>query len=327
MTASPRPKAPNDSPAGPRRGVPVQHPRSKASGRPKAGGRPKKRRAPGWVPDHHGAWAMIAIPALAGVVIGGPSWRHLPLLGLWWVGYFFFNAASLWLKSRRRARFFPPVRVYGLTLIPLALAVAISAPWLMGWALWFAPLLATTAWCSARRKDRSLLNDVVTVAAACLMTMVTFDAASIPASFTSGVAFDPLAVTRPDVWAPSRTWGVDPITSTAWAWRVTAVFAVYFIGTIPHVKALIRERDNPAYVVGTAVYHALALIGAILAVATTWWTPGLPSACLVALAVICLARTIAMPLMQRRSGTMRPRVIGVTEVVVSLLLLPIVLIN
>ena len=83
-----------------------------------------RRRSAGWVPDQHGAWAMITIPVLMGVVIGGPHWRHLPLLVAWWVGYFFFHAASLWVKSRRKERYLPPMRVYGVATV-IALTITL----------------------------------------------------------------------------------------------------------------------------------------------------------------------------------------------------------
>src|SRR5690625_4543294 len=54
----------------------------------------RRRRSPGWVPNQHGAWAMVIVPALSGVLLSGPSWRHVPLLGLWWVGYFEIGRAS-----------------------------------------------------------------------------------------------------------------------------------------------------------------------------------------------------------------------------------------
>ncbi|MPV88001.1 hypothetical protein GB882_04925, partial [Georgenia ruanii] len=63
--------------------------------------RRRRRRRAGWVPDQHGAWAMIAVPALVGVALSGPAWVHVPLLGLWWVGYLAFFATGLWLRSYR----------------------------------------------------------------------------------------------------------------------------------------------------------------------------------------------------------------------------------
>jgi len=39
-------------------------------------------RGPGWVPNQHGAWAMLASPLLVGVVAGGFAWVHLALTAL-----------------------------------------------------------------------------------------------------------------------------------------------------------------------------------------------------------------------------------------------------
>lgn len=49
----------------------------------------KRRRSPGWVPDQHGAWFMVTVPAITGVILA-PSWTAVPLLLTWWLGYFTF---------------------------------------------------------------------------------------------------------------------------------------------------------------------------------------------------------------------------------------------
>ena len=119
---------------------------------------------------------MLASPFLVGVVAASPRWVHLPLLLLWFVGYFAFFAAGLWLKSGRRARYLPPVRAYGLATVPLAIVVLLLRPDLVVWAPLFAPLLLAGLWFAAHRQDRSLPSGLATILAACLMTMVAFDA-------------------------------------------------------------------------------------------------------------------------------------------------------
>jgi hypothetical protein len=71
-----------------------------------------------WVPNQHGAWAMLAGPLLVGILAGGAAWVHLPLTVLWFLGYFAFFAAARWLKSRRRRRYLGPVVVYALACFP-----------------------------------------------------------------------------------------------------------------------------------------------------------------------------------------------------------------
>ena len=56
-------------------------------------------RSAGWVPQQHGAWAMLASPLALGALASGLSWIHLPLAAFWVAGYFLFSASSMWLKS------------------------------------------------------------------------------------------------------------------------------------------------------------------------------------------------------------------------------------
>jgi hypothetical protein len=200
----------------------------------------RRRRGPGWVPNQHGAWGMLAGPFLVGVVAAEPRWVHLPLLGLWFVGYFAFFATGLWLKSGRRARYLPPVRAYGLATVPLGIVVLAMRPDLVVWAPLFAPLLLAGLWFAARRQDRSLPSGLATILAACLMTMVAYDAGD----------------------------GTD----WSYAWVLTAVLAAYFVGTLLYVKTMIRERDSPAYYRLSVGYHLLA--AAALAT-VSWWLAAL----------------------------------------------------
>ena len=45
----------------------------------------KSRRSQGWMPNQHGAWFMLFIPPLMGLILQ-PSWAALPLLITWWAG-------------------------------------------------------------------------------------------------------------------------------------------------------------------------------------------------------------------------------------------------
>jgi hypothetical protein len=192
------------------------------------------------VPNQHGAWGMLASPFLVGMVAASPRWVHLPLVLLWFVGYFAFFAAGLWLKSGRRARYLPPVRAYGIAAIPLGIAVLVMRPDLVVWAPLFAPLLLAGLWFAARRQDRSLPSGLATILAACLMTVVAFDAGD------------------------GTDWGR--------AWTLTAVLAAYFVGTLFYVKTMIRERDSRAYYRLSVGYHVLVTVAMVW---VSWWLVGL----------------------------------------------------
>lgn len=190
------------------------------------------RRAPGWVPNQHGAWAMLASPLLVGIIAGGPTWVHLPLTAFWFAGYFAFFATSMWLKSRRRARHLPPVRTYAVTVVVLGLVVLAVEPRLAWWAPAFVLPLGVGLWAATARRDRDLLSGLTTVAGSCLMTVVAYDAGA---------------------------GAVDQV-----AWELAAVQALYFLGTVFYVKSAIRRRDDRAFHAISVAYHAAATA------ATTW---------------------------------------------------------
>lgn len=202
--------------------------------------RPRRRRAPGWVPNQHGAWAMIASPLLVGIWASSPRWEHVPLTLVWVVGYFAFFAAGLWLKSGRRERFLPPVRAYTLAAAPFGAALLLMRPDLVVWVPLFLPALLAGLWFAAHRQDRSLGSGLATTLAASLMTVVAYDAGA----------------------------------GTDWtrAWTLTAVLAAYFVGTVLYVKTMIRERDSRLHYRLSVGYHVLVAVGMAL---VSWWLAGL----------------------------------------------------
>ena len=78
-----------------------------------------RKRNPGWVPNQHGAWAMLVVPFAMGAFLrvrdGEPWFFLVPLFACWMLGYFAFNAASGWLKApaKRRHQWVKPLGVYG----------------------------------------------------------------------------------------------------------------------------------------------------------------------------------------------------------------------
>lgn len=179
----------------------------------------------GWVPNQHGAWAMLAVPAVVGatLLVRDAGWHAAvaPVLAGWFVGYFAFHATSLWLKSRRKPRYRTPVLVYGAATAALAVAALALAPRLAVWALAFVPLLAVALAEAARRRDRSMTSGAVTVVAACLL---------VPVLATLGAG--PRAVVAP--WAACTC---------------------YFLGTVLVVKTMIRERGSRGWLAASIAWH------------------------------------------------------------------------
>lgn len=178
---------------------------------------------------------MLASPLLVGVLASGPAWIHLPLAAFWFVGYFAFFATGLWLKSSRRARYLPPVRVHGLTAAALGAAVLALDGTLALWIPVFVVPLGIGLWSSARRTDRSLVSGLSTTVGSALMTVVAYHAGGGQDWLRAGV--------------------------------LAAVQAAYFAGTVFYVKSLIRERGNQAFARAGVAFHAACVVlaaGAVL---------------------------------------------------------------
>src|SRR5665648_639280 len=180
----------------------------------------------------------------------GPRWVHLWLLAAWLIGYLAFRATAGWLRSGRKPRYRPPVLAYGAATAVVGGALLAVEPQPLRWAVVYPPLLVASLWFSARRAERALLNDLLTIAAAALMAVVAYG-----------------------LGVPDDAWLTGAASGAAWL-LAAAVFA-YLAGTALYIKTMIRERGNRAMYRASVAYHAvvaalfllwLPAVGAFLAV-------------------------------------------------------------
>lgn len=209
----------------------------------------------GWVPNQHGAWAMLVTPFLFGLVLavraGAAGWWLAPLFACWMLGYFAFHDASLWLKAapRKRPTYVRPLLTYAAASGAAGVLTLALGGWAMAlWALAYLPLLLPALWLASRRRERATVGGALTVAAASLMTLV----ARFP---------DPRTLL-----APGAPWLYPAL--------VAALLFAYFFGTVLYVKTNIRERGSRGYLLASVGWHAAAtLVTAALAAAgaLAWW--------------------------------------------------------
>ncbi|MFD0358023.1 YwiC-like family protein [Streptomyces sp. NPDC127110] len=229
-----------------------------------------RTRTRNWIPDQHGAWAMLVVPFLAGTALAPhPGWEHLLLLAAWLLGYAAVFHGQQWLRLHARGlrsarRHTAPALVLGGACAAAALPLAVLHPWLLLAAAAAAPFLAVNTWYAWRGRERALANGLAAVVPACGMALVA-----------------------------ARLGGLGP----GRAWPAAVACLLYFAGTVPYVKTMIRERGSRAYRRGSVAYHAAAL--ALAALLSPWLA--LPFAAY-------LARAAALP-----GRPLRPAVIGATE--------------
>ena len=172
--------------------------------------------------------------------------------------------------ARREARRAAPWAVFAIACgVPLAIA----RPWVLlagvaAGVLWLCSLAA-----GARFGDRSMANNVILVAQALV---------ALPTSAA-------LALNAPG----------GPQLPPGWL-EAAAVVAVFLFGSVLHVKARIREADDPWYRAASIAWHTGAVVSAA-AVVPVWLWAALPA----------LARAVAVP---RR---VRPGVLGAVEAVAA----------
>lgn len=208
----------------------------------------------GWVPQQHGAWAMVAVPISCGLALaahqGQLAWWHLPLALTWLAGYFAFNASAGALKapSARRHRWYPATLTYlGLALAAGVVTLLGAGPAVSWWLAVLGPVIAIALILAKRRNERALLGGMLTVGAGCLMLLV----ARFP---------DPFQV----VGAPDA----------ALAFSLAALLFGYFAGSVLYVKTLLRERGSRSWLTASLLWHLcwLAISAATRPLAGSGWT-------------------------------------------------------
>ncbi|MEU9104698.1 YwiC-like family protein [Streptomyces xanthophaeus] len=237
-----------------------------------------RRKGHTWIPDQHGAWAMLTVPFLVGTFLGPrPGWTHAALLAAWLLGYVAAFHAQQWL--RLHARGLRSARRHGRPAVVFAAAFAVAGvplaalhPRLLLACAAAAPFVAVNTYYAWRGRERALANGLAAVVPACGMLLV--------AAHLSGAA--PSAARVP-----------------------AAACLLYFGGTVPYVKTMIRERNSRPYYRGSVSFHAAAL--AVAAVLSPWLA--LPF-------TAYLARAAALP-----GRGLRVPVVGATELAASLALL------
>ncbi|MFV0407635.1 MAG: YwiC-like family protein [Propioniciclava sp.] len=254
--------------------------------------RKRRRRPPRWVPDQHGAWAMLVVPFVVGSLIRvesrEPAAFLIPLLGCWVAGYVAFYTASGWLKAppARKASWVRPLLVSAaLTLGAGMAAVGLSTPRLLWWLPAFVAVLVPSLDLARRRRERHWLGGALTVAAAAMMLLV----ARYPDPATMVAAAD-----------------LTPTLVSA-----GATFA-YFFGTVLYVKTNIRERGNHRFLAASVGWHAVAMVAAatvaVAGLATWGWF------------MFFTATTIRAAVVPRRTPPFSPKALGLAEGALSIAL-------
>ncbi|MFJ2738181.1 YwiC-like family protein [Streptomyces sp. NPDC087440] len=191
-----------------------------------------------WVPDQHGAWAMLTVPYAVGTFLGHPVWLHLPLFVCWLLAYATAFHLQQYVRLRRLSRnpraagrHVKPTAVFAGALAVLGVPLLVLRPWLLVAVAAALPCFAVNTLYAWRNRERALVNGLLAVFPACAVLLVALR-----------------------LGGGTITEGVVP----------AALCFLYFAGTVLYVKTMIRERRNRRYLYGSIAYHAAALACAAL---------------------------------------------------------------
>ena len=244
-----------------------------------------------WLPKQYGAWAMLLAPSLAGLILAGFGWQNWLVLAAWVAAYLAYMAVRGALGARQRQAHIAAAAVYGVAAVA---TIAVLLWWRLALVWWVVPLallLGTSLVMIVTGRERSAVNDAGLIGASCLMTAVSATCLQLPATLAWG-----------GFWQ-----GVAQPT----AWLATAVMAGYFLGTIPYIKTMIRERGHKGWYIGSVAYHGCLIVLAVLTLQTA----------LIGFAVLICARAAVVPKVWPRA---KPKFIGIGEMTGTVIILVII---
>ncbi|MDP1850982.1 MAG: YwiC-like family protein [Candidatus Planktophila sp.] len=236
-------------------------------------------------PPQHGAWAFLIVPLLLGSFLGAGNAIGL-LFSLTWIAAYPFsyfggraflarvNRGSWTTRARNELRSAIPWA--GLTLFGTGTLIAMR-PWILLPSALIVVLWSISICLTWLGRERGITNDLLLVVLASMAPILMYAVANDQQS-------------------------LDLIPHSIWI--ATLVSLLFFIGSVLHVKALIREATNRRWHVISVGFHVAVVISLGLTT-LSWW--------LITPFTFALVRTVLM-----KPG-MRPGRIGAIELAVALL--------
>ncbi|WP_152382085.1 YwiC-like family protein [Paenibacillus brasilensis] len=181
-----------------------------------------------YIPNQHGAWAMLILPFLFGLAASPREFIHIPLFVCWFFIYLFSFPVLQWIKTGNRERYCKPAVVYGAILLPFL----VSLVWIKPVLIWYGVLLLfffmANMYFAKMKNERALLNDIAAIIVFCSFIYPVVHIGE----------------------------GGDWRTST----ELFLLLVSYFTGTALYVKTIIRERKNKRYYYASVIYHLIIVL-------------------------------------------------------------------
>ena len=186
------------------------------------------------LPKQHGAWSMLLIPFLLGVIAGMPRWEHIPLFLSWLFLYLATTPLLTFIKLKRRKkiylRWFLIFFALGISFVIYPIFTDMK---LIYFGIAMIPFFLINMYFSKIKKERALANDIAAI--------IVFAIGGLAAYFYGTESLDLVA------------------------FNIFFHTLLYYIGCTFYIKTMIREKKNIKYKYISYGYH-LGLILLLFAI-------------------------------------------------------------
>ena len=180
------------------------------------------------MPKQHGAWAMLIIPFLLGVIAGEPSVYHIPFFLGWFFLYLATNPLLMLVKKKNVSLYLKWTIIYAVPSIIFLLISLIGNVKLVYFGLSMIPFFFINAYFAKIKNERAIWNDFSAITVFCI----------------GGLA--------------SYFLGTNTLDGTAWL--LFTLSLLFFIGSTFYVKTMIREKKSTTYKYLSWGYHIAVVI-------------------------------------------------------------------
>ncbi|MBJ8055534.1 YwiC-like family protein [Bacillus cereus] len=184
------------------------------------------------IPKQHGAWGMLFIPFVLGILIGKWTWYHISLLLAWLFVYLATYPLLIYVKQPRKKYYLHCFFLY-FSVTCVCAIIALIYEWrIVFFSIIMLPFFFINIYFSRKKNERALLNDICAIILFCIGGIISY-------YFTMKTIDENILM-------------------------IATISFLYFMGSTFYVKTMIREKKNPTYRFVSWWYHSLLVIATLI---------------------------------------------------------------
>lgn len=184
------------------------------------------------IPKQHGAWGMLLIPFVLGILIGKWTWYHIPLFLAWLFVYLATYPLLMYVKQPRKKGYLQCFFTY-LSVTCVCAIIALFYEWrIVFFSIIMIPFFFINIYFSSQKNERALLSDICAILLFCIGGIISY-------YFTMKTVDKNI-------------------------FMIVNISFLYFIGSTFYVKTMIREKKNLTYRFVSWGYHTILVIACLI---------------------------------------------------------------